>query len=388
MQVITGAKWPIKNWASLLEDSALAQALNVANLPFIHHHVALMPDAHAGRGSTIGTVIATKGAIIPSAVGVDIGCGMAALKLDFKMDELKNLPELRHSIERSIPTGHNGNRSVSERCADALKEMGTPPSLDSEDKLYKNAALQFGSLGGGNHFVEICHDLEGTLWIMLHSGSRNIGKTLADKHISVAKGFLREKLEDPDLAYIEDNLPEFNNYIQDMIWCQNYAFKNRQEMMFRVLKDISYHFFRDTRLLNNSHFMVNCHHNYCTQEVHFGEKVWVTRKGAVSARLGEFGIIPGSMGAKSFIVQGLGNSESFHSCSHGAGRKMSRTQARKLFNTQDLADQTKGIECRKDPSVVDEIPAAYKDIDQVMADQQDLVKPIYQLKQLICIKGG
>lgn len=385
---IKGSKVPIKNWASLLEDEALKQVKNVANLPIIFHHVALMPDAHAGKGSTIGTVIATQGAVIPSAVGVDIGCGMAALKLPLKVDDLKNLADLRYSIERSIPTGHDGNRSVSNRCGDVLKELGVAPSIDKEDSLYQKAALQFGSLGGGNHFIEICSDLDLNLWIMLHSGSRNIGKTLADKHISRAKGILREKLEDPNLAYLTEDVPEFDSYIKDMLWCQEYAFKNRQEMMLRVLKDVSYHLYNDFRLLNENHFLVNCHHNYCQQEVHFGKKVWVTRKGAVSAKQGEMGIIPGSMGAKSFIVEGLGNPDSFCSCSHGAGRRMSRTQARKLFTEKDLQEQTVGVECRKDKAIVDEIPSAYKDIDQVMRDQGDLVRPVYQLKQIICVKGG
>ena len=386
-QVITECNHPIKIWASEIEAEAIRQAQNVANLPIIYRHVALMPDVHAGKGSTIGTVIATKGAVIPSAVGVDIGCGMAAIRLPLRTENLKDVVQLRHSIERSIPTGREGNRSVSDRCGEVLNILGLPPSLESDNKLYKNAALQLGSLGGGNHFIELCTDLDNTLRIMLHSGSRNIGKTLADKHIDKAKGILREKMEDPDLAYLTEDIPEFDAYIRDMLWCQNYALKNRQEMILRVLKDISYHFFRDQRLFSENLLTVNCHHNYCQQETHFGEKVWITRKGAVSAGAGELGIIPGSMGAKSFIVEGLGNPESFCSCSHGAGRKMSRTQARKLFTAQDLIEQTKGIECRKDRAVVDEIPSAYKDIDQVMRDQTDLVKPLYQLKQILCVKG-
>ena len=391
-RIITDTKTPIKIWASDLEASAEAQVRKVASLPFLHSHVALMSDAHHGKGSTIGTVIATAGAILPAAVGVDLGCGMAALQLPFKIDAFKNLANLRHSIERSIPTGRNGNRDVSDRSGKILQTMGLPPSIPQENRLYRNAAQQFGSLGGGNHFIEICADKEGGAWILLHSGSRNIGKELAEKHIDQAKGIMKKRmieLPDPDLAYFTEEMPEFQAYIVDMLWAQAYARENRQEMLLRVVKDVSHHVYGDARLLGTMDqcLCVNCHHNYCQQENHFGKHVWVTRKGAVSAKADELGIIPGSMGAKSFIVRGKGNPDSFQSCSHGAGRRMSRTEARRKFSVQDLETQTTGVECRKDKAVVDEIPSAYKDIDQVMENQSDLVEPVFELKQILCVKG-
>jgi len=382
----------IKIWASDLEESAEVQVRNVARLPFIHSHVAVMPDAHAGKGSTVGTVIATKGAIIPACCGVDVGCGMKALHLPFSVDQLGNLKALRHSIERSIPTGRDGNREVSQRVDETFAVLGLPPSMDAENPLVKRAMLQLGSLGGGNHFIEVCSDLNGGAWIMLHSGSRNIGKVLAEKHIDKAKGIAKARmleLPDPDLAYFTEDMPEFQAYLKDLLWGQDFAKCNRNEMMLRVLKDVSYHVYKDFRLLEqmNSLFQVDCHHNYCQIENHFGADIWVTRKGAVSAKAGEFGIIPGSMATKSFIVKGKGNPESFNSCSHGAGRRMSRTQARKQFTEADVIAQTSGVECRKDQAIIDEIPSSYKDIDQVMANQTDLVDIIYQLKQVICVKG-
>lgn len=392
-RVINDTKNPIKVWASDLEASAEIQVRNVATLPFIHRHVAVMPDAHAGKGSTIGTVIATDGAVLPAAVGVDIGCGMSAVKFPFKADVIPNLKDLRHSIERSVPTGRDGNRQESSRTMSTMATLGLPPSLSQENKLVRRAALQMGSLGGGNHFIEICVDLESHVWLLLHSGSRNIGKELAEKHINKAKGVMAEalsKLPDPDLAYFLEGSSDFRAYIGDMLWAQRFAKENRNEMVLRIIKDLSHHIYKDARLVSDmeSLFRVDCHHNYCQREHHFGKEIWITRKGAVSAREGEYGIIPGSMGAKSFIVRGKGNPESFHSCSHGAGRRMSRTQARQNFKEQDLKAQTEGVECRKDRAVLDEIPAAYKDILQVMADQQDLVEPVFELKQLLCVKGG
>lgn len=383
----------IKCWATDLDLETEQQIQNVASLPIIHSHVAVMPDAHLGKGSTIGTVIATRGAVIPATVGVDLGCGCAALKLPFQADDLKNLRDLRHSIERSIPTGHHGNSEISQRSGHAFKTLGLPPSVPQENKLVKNAAHQLGSLGGGNHFLEICTDTQGGAWVMLHSGSRNIGKELAEKHIHEAKGLFRERIDSlphPDLAYLSEGTPEFKSYIADMLWAQEYAKQNRSEMLLRMLKDISHHIYGDARLTGSmdSFFQVNCHHNYCQQENHFGQTVWLTRKGAVSAKAGEYGIIPGSMGAKSFIVKGKGNPASFHSCSHGAGRKMSRNEARRRFDEKDLIKQTEGVECRKDRAVVDEIPEAYKDIDEVMRNQSDLVDIVFELKQILCIKGG
>lgn len=389
-RVISDTKSPVKIWASDLEGEAEQQLRNLAGLPFIFKHVAVMPDAHAGKGSTVGTVIATKGAIIPAAVGVDIGCGMCAVKLPFGIDRFERLPELRHSIERSVPVGREGNRDISPRIEAFFEKVGTPRAkrFDSPDKLGK-ARAQCGSLGGGNHFIEICQDEKGGAWVVLHSGSRNIGKELADIHITEAQGLMKKylvSLPDPELAYLAQNTVEFDNYIHDLHWAQNYAKQNREEMMVKVLEQVARHVYGEPRVIEPE-IRVDCHHNYTTMENHFGANIWVTRKGAVSARAGELGIIPGSMGTRSYIVRGLGNPESFNSCSHGAGRRMSRGKARATFTEADLAEQTAGVECRKDKDVIDEIPGAYKDIDVVMANQADLVEPIYTLKQILCVKG-
>lgn len=393
-RIISDTKVPVKIWASTLEAEAEEQVKKVASLPFIFKHVALMPDAHAGKGSTIGTVIATRGAIIPAAVGVDIGCGMMAIKLPFKVDVLggdEKLKTLRANIERSVPVGRNGNSTVSQFVQEFMVKNGFPKAkqFDSVQKL-KKASDQCGSLGGGNHFIEICKDKENGAWVMLHSGSRNIGKELADIHIQEAKGLMKSyfiEIADPDLAFLAQNTSEFDSYIHDLHWAQDYAKFNREEMMRKILDQIRRHVYGSDGIMPEIELSVNCHHNYTQKEHHYGTNVWITRKGAVSAKAGELGIIPGSMGAKSFIVRGLGNKESFESCSHGAGRKMSRTKARATFTEADLALQTSGVECRKDKDVIDEIPGAYKDIDTVMTDQIDLVEPIYELKQIICVKG-
>jgi tRNA-splicing ligase RtcB len=388
MKKVLQGRVPVKIWTNDVEAEAETQLLNVSGLPFIHKHVAVMPDVHAGKGSTIGTVIATKGAIIPSCVGVDIGCGMCAVKLPVKIDSFDKLVQLRASIERSVPVGHNSNRNTTERVDKTIDSLGFPTVIPSS---MVKIASQVGTLGGGNHFIEICQDQNNDAWVMLHSGSRNIGKVLADIHINGAKDLMKKyfiDLADKDLAYLVQNTPEFESYIHDLHWAQNYAKANRNEMMLRVLKDISYHLYKEDRGADSlTSLRVDCHHNYTQMEHHFGENVWITRKGAVSAKAGELGIIPGSMGAKSFIVEGLGNPESFHSCSHGAGRAMSRTKAKSLFTKEDLAKQTEGVECRKDADAVDEIPSAYKNIDEVMANQADLVKPLYTLKQILCVKG-
>jgi tRNA-splicing ligase RtcB (3'-phosphate/5'-hydroxy nucleic acid ligase) len=392
-KIISDTKVPVKIWTNEIEHEAEMQLRKLANLPFIHKHVAVMPDVHHGKGSTVGTVIATKGAIIPAAVGVDIGCGMMAVKLPFSVNELGGdaaLKALRHSIERSIPTGHNSNKDLT--ASAKLRCEGLTDQRDAlVNRLSGKAALQLGTLGGGNHFIEICKDQNNDAWIMLHSGSRNIGKVLAEKHIDVAKGIMKQyfiDLPDPDLAYLAQGTTEFKAYLSDLLWAQEYAKQNRLEMMDRVIKDVSYHVYNDTRLVGAQfEYNINCHHNYTAMENHFGQNVWITRKGAVSASAGKLGIIPGSMGAKSYIVEGLGNEESFCSCSHGAGRKMSRTKANAMFTEKDLADQTNGIECRKDSGIVDELPAAYKNIETVMANQADLVKPLFTLNQLICVKG-
>ena len=393
-RVITETPTPIHIWASDLEAAAERQVRNVATLPFLYAHVAVMPDAHAGAGSTIGTVIATDGAILPAAVGVDIGCGMCASASRSTL--ISWATTCRHYAipsNASVPTGREAHRQVTDRAARAFASLGLPPSILQDNKLIRHARAQLGSLGGGNHFIEICTDTAQQVWLLLHSGSRHIGKALADKHIAKAKGLMRERLAslpDPDLAYLVEAMPEFHAYIQDVLWAQQYAKANRHEMVLRVVKDVSHHVFQDARLLEAlpTMFRVDCHHNYCQRETHFGKAVWVTRKGAVSARLGEYGIVPGSMGARSFIVRGKGNPASFHSCAHGAGRRLSRTQARQRFTEADLIAQTHGVECRKDRAVLDEAPHAYKDIHQVMRDQEDLVEVVYELTQVLCVKGG
>ena len=382
---------PIKAWVtqSEIEPQALQQLRNIASLPFVFKHVAAMPDVHLGIGATVGSVIATQKAIIPAAVGVDIGCGMMAVKTPLNAQLVQEkIKEIRRSVERSIPVGHYGNKNINERVLgfsgwDIVKE------LDYVDKeLLQKAQAQLGSLGGGNHFVEICLDSESSVWVMLHSGSRHIGKNLAQRYMNEAKKLLKtssENIPDLDLAYLKEDTKEFDSYIRALSWCQEYAFENRKEMMARVLKDLSF-------AINNKEpvkklIEVNCHHNYAAKEVHFGREVWVTRKGAVRAQKNDLGIIPGSMGTRSYIVRGLGNEEAFQSCSHGAGRKMSRTQAKKEFSLADLRSQTQGVECRKDEGVIDEIPGAYKDIDKVMENQKDLVEVVATLKQIMCIKG-
>lgn len=335
----------------------------------------------------VGSVIATKDAVIPATVGVDIGCGMAALKTPFKSSVLQNkLKDLRLAIEEAIPVGFNAYK---ESPVEASHWQG----WSEFDELHsgvqdreKKALTQLGTLGGGNHFIEVCLDTEDRVWLMLHSGSRNIGKELAERHIATAKTLNRlNELPDPNLAYFIQGTPEFAAYWHDLEWAQKYAFKSREVMMNRLVK-VFYKMFNDGTLFRPE-ISVNCHHNYVSPEVHFGEEVFVTRKGAIRADVGMYGIIPGSMGAKSFIIKGLGNAQSFNSCSHGAGRKMSRTAAKKRFSREDLIRQTAGVECRKDSGVVDEIPGAYKDIDEVMRNQSDLVEIVAEIKQVVCVKG-
>lgn len=396
MKVISDTKLPIKIWATDLEPEAEQQVRNLSTLPFIYKHVSVMPDAHAGKGSTVGTVIATQGAIIPSCVGVDVGCGMCALKLPFKIDLLggdESIRKLRHSIERSVPTGRNANRTASDSVTSTFLSLGDVSSLAREKMrqgVFDKALLSIGTLGGGNHFIEICKDQDNNAWIMLHSGSRNIGKCLAEIHIDKAKDLMKQyfiSLPDPDLAYLAQDTPEFKSYLHDLMWGQKFAMANRNEMMDRVLREVLYHVGKLDEYKDNNYFRVNCHHNFTQIENHFGKNVYVTRKGAVSAKEGEWGIIPGSMGTRSYIVKGKGNADSFCSCSHGAGRRMSRTKARATFTLEDFKAQTLGVECLKTDDVLDEIPGAYKDIDVVMANQSDLVTPIYELKQILCVKG-
>ncbi|WP_413568429.1 RtcB family protein [Bdellovibrio sp. HCB117] len=394
MPILTNLKSenkPVKIWApeAEVESQAVRQLQNVASLPFVFKHVAAMPDVHLGIGATVGSVIATKGAVIPAAVGVDIGCGMIAARLNVEPHRiLHDLDKLRHSIERSVPVGHESNRSLTSSVENWEGWKHIPESV-SNLRLKDKAAHQLGTLGGGNHFIEICTDADGAVWVMLHSGSRNVGKSLAEEHIRHAKSELKKlatALPDPDLAYYVEGTPEYETYMRDLEWAQEYALENREEMLRRVLHAISFHIGMKGAPVPFS-MKVNCHHNYATREIHYGEDVLVTRKGAVRAERGDMGIIPGSMGARSYIVRGKGNPESFNSCAHGAGRRMSRSEAKRRFDITDLIEQTSGVECRKDAGVIDEIPSAYKDIDQVMKNQEDLVEVVAVLKQVLCVKG-
>lgn len=389
LKVLNKGRVPVKIWTEDVESSALDQLANIANLPFVFKHVAVMPDVHLGKGATVGSVIATKNAISPAAVGVDLGCGMCAAKIQgVKASDIDNLDELRHSIERSIPLGPesfqpSGIPKESKEWDGWANWGGLTEKV--KDKRRK-AETQLGTLGGGNHFVEICLDENDEVWVMLHSGSRNIGKSIAEVHIDLAKGLMKKMfihLPDPDLAYLAMGTPEYKNYLSDLKWAQAYAFKNRQVMMSSVVKDLFHHLKRSIVIET----LVNCHHNFVEWENHYGENVLVTRKGAIRARVGDMGIIPGSMGTKSYIVEGLSNPESFNSCSHGAGRRMSRSEAKRRFTMDDLIEQTKGIECRKDSGVIDEIPGAYKDIDTVISNSSDLIKVRAVLHQILCIKG-
>lgn len=395
---------PIKAWVDgvPIEDQAVQQLRNLAQLPFAYHHVAAMPDVHWGMGATIGSVIATKGAIIPAAVGVDIGCGMSAQRTTLTASDLPDdLGPLRSAIEAAIPHGRTDNGGANDRGAwsqapaPAVAAMQTlQPALDhithkhpAINKAAQRAVLHAGTLGGGNHFVEVCLDEDQRVWIMLHSGSRGVGNRIGTYFIEKARKEMERyfiNLPDKDLAYLVDGSELFNDYVQAVGWAQTYATVNRSLMMDAALNAL-------TQIVPKPFTCdcgaVNCHHNYVSRERHFGSDVLLTRKGAVSAKAGELGIIPGSMGAKSFIVEGKGNRESFCSCSHGAGRKMGRNEAKKRFTVDDHVAATAGIECRKDADVLDETPAAYKDIDAVMAAQTDLVSVRHVLKQVVCVKG-
>lgn len=402
-QIIEGKRTHAKVWADYVEDSALKQINDLCALPFIHKHIAVMPDVHAGYGSTVGSVIPTKGAIIPAAVGVDIGCGMMAVQLDLNAAQLPDsLKGARTAIEAAIPHGRtdNGGKNDCGAWGDELPAeveaawAGMAGKLDSLGKKHPkllrghvNTYRHLGSLGTGNHFIEICLDETDTVWVMLHSGSRGIGNRIGTYFISLAKEDMKKwfiNVPEADLSYFPEGTEHFNDYVEAVGWAQNYAVKNRELMMDRTLNALAGEFGRNVHTHRKA---VNCHHNYVEREHHFGANIFVTRKGAVRARKGDLGIIPGSMGARSYIVEGLGNKDSFNSCSHGAGRMMSRTKAKHTFTVRDLQKQTKGVECRKDAGVLDEIPGAYKNIDEVMAFQSDLVKPIHTLKQIVCVKG-
>jgi tRNA-splicing ligase RtcB len=392
---------PVKMWTRgvPVDESAKRQLENTARLPFVFRHLAVMPDVHFGRGATVGSVIATKGAIIPAAVGVDIGCGMIAVQTTLKAADLPDsLARVRSAIERAVPHGFVTTKGRALRgswvvAPDSVitRWRGLSERLDAVLAKHpgisvKNPQHQLGTLGGGNHFVEICLDTEQTVWVMLHSGSRGIGNRIGQYFIDLAREDMRKhfvNLPDRDLAYLVEGSAHFDDYVEAMNWAQDYAVENREAMMqavLRVLRD-------EVQRFALGAVAVNCHHNYTARETHFGESVLVTRKGAVRAGAGELGIIPGSMGARSYIVRGLGNSESFESCSHGAGRTMSRAQARQTFTLKDHVAATEGVECRKDKDVIDETPAAYKNIDAVMSAQRDLVEIVHTLKQIVCVKG-
>lgn len=375
------------SWASVLEDQALEQAIITSSLPFVHGHVALMPDAHYGMGSTVGSVIPTIGAIMPAAIGVDIGCGMAAVKTQLTKADLagKDLAQLRHSIERGIPLSvGNGNSQITESAQvriDALEVKAKKNYMQ-----FTNWKSQLGSLGSGNHFIEISLDEGDNVWIFLHSGSRGVGNKIAQHHIKIAKKLCERwfvKLENPDLAYLIDSTPEFYEYIQDMLWAQDFALANREEMLDRVIKDLQH--FVGTSIVEVDR--VQCHHNFTKKEHHLGKDVWLTRKGAIEATKGKLGLIPGSMGTRSYVVEGLGFVPSFCSAPHGAGRAYSRTKARETFTFEDLKQAMTGIEFRQEKVLLDEIPQAYKDIDQVMEDAKDLVTIKHTLHQVVNVKG-
>lgn len=394
----------VKSWTVgvPVEDEALEQLLRTASLPFIHKWVAAMPDVHVGNGATVGSVIATKGAIVPAAVGVDLGCGMVAVELSLKAEDFPtSLGRLRSAIEASVPHGRTDNGGRNDRGAwgkvpknientwNETLRLGYEKILVKHPKLGRgNDVNHLGTLGTGNHFIEICLDERDHVWVMLHSGSRGVGNRIGQHFINLAKEDMKKwfiNLPDADLAYIPEGSAYFNDYLEAVEWAQEYAAMNRLCMLNSVLAALHHH--PGIPPFAEIGVAVNCHHNYVARENHYGENVLVTRKGAVRAREGELGIIPGSMGAKSFIVRGKGNKESFCSCSHGAGRKMSRTAAKRVFTLADHAAATAGVECRKDEDVIDETPAAYKDIDAVMAAQADLVEVVHTLKQILCVKG-
>jgi tRNA-splicing ligase RtcB len=394
-EVMTSQRVPVKIWTDEVDERSKEQLSNIASLPFIHHHVAAMPDVHLGIGATIGSVIATHKAIIPAAVGVDIGCGMVACRLSISANDIdeKSLKKVFDQISRDIPVGRAQHRDDqvlvdSARPFESRLETMTikHPELLKAFGKFSKWVNQMGTLGGGNHFIEVCLDESDQVWVMLHSGSRGIGNAMADYFIKLAKRDMEQwmiHLPDQNLAYFPEGCEHFDDYVEAVTWAQEYAFQNRQCMMDLALAALGRHL----PSFEVTSEVVNCHHNYVAHEYHYGANVWVTRKGAIRAREGDMGIIPGSMGARSFIVRGKGNPESFNSSAHGAGRKMSRTAAEKQFTEADMVKQTEGVICRKDKGVIDEIPGAYKDIDQVMENQKDLTEILHTLKQVVCVKG-
>lgn len=381
---------PVRLWAPIeeVESAALDQLRNTAALPWVFHHVAAMADVHYGKGATVGSVVAMQDAICPAAVGVDIGCGMISALTNLTASDLpESLAAIRARIESMIPVGFNCyDRPVRTRVQVAKLFEDFKTLDDVPHEATRRMPVQLGTLGGGNHFIELCLDTTQRVWLMLHSGSRNVGKVLAEKHIAIAQKMAHNALlPDRDLAVFLVGTPEMAAYRRDLFWAQRYALTNREVMLERAFDALRLEIPHATP--HASVQTISCHHNYVAEEVHFGEQVFVTRKGAIRAGAGDMGIIPGSMGTGSYIVRGLGNPESFKSASHGAGRRMSRGAAKRAFTVADLAAQTAGIECRKDEGVVDEIPGAYKSIEQVMANQRDLVEIVEELHQVLCVKG-
>jgi tRNA-splicing ligase RtcB len=386
---------PVKVYTDDVDSRAMTQLSNLASLPIVHGHVAAMPDVHAGIGATVGSVIPTRGAVIPAAVGVDIGCGMNAVKLSLDAAQLPdNLKRLRTAIEAAVPVGfaqHDDATMKASRLRAMERELEPllerHPGLTRMFKsLHRTWTRQLGTLGGGNHFIELCLDEEDGVWVMLHSGSRGVGNGIGRYFIELARkdmGVHLRNLPDRDLAYLREGTAHFDDYVEAVSWAQDYARVNRDEMLRLVLKSLQPLLPR----FEAEGTAINCHHNYVARETHFGASVFVTRKGAIRAGAGELGIIPGSMGARSYVVRGRGSVDAFDSCAHGAGRRMSRSAAKKQFTIDDLTAQTEGVECRKDAGVLDEIPAAYKDIDTVMANQEDLVEVVATLRQVLCVKG-
>jgi tRNA-splicing ligase RtcB len=396
--------WVGNKWNALLdpdgavpdiEDSALKQLKNLARLPFLHPNgVAVMPDVHAGIGSTVGTVIATDKAIIPAAVGVDIGCGMNAVRLNMKASQLPDsLKCIRDTIEHAVPLGAGAAHRSDEHMAQRIASVKHTPSaviqlMGGWDATWKKAGPQLGTLGSGNHFIELCLDENDDVWLMLHSGSRGIGNLIGRHFIALAKRDMERyyiTLPDDDLAYFPEGTDNFEDYVAAVDWAQEYALENRRIMMNAVRHALHGALGWNPEVTSEA---ISCHHNYVEKENHYGRNVWVTRKGAVRARVGDLGIIPGSMGQQSYIVRGKGNPESYCSCSHGAGRQMSRSEAKRRFTLADLVEQTKGVECRKDDAVIDEIPGAYKRLDLVMEAQKDLVEVVHTLRAVLCVKGN
>ncbi|MFO1256973.1 MAG: RtcB family protein [Gammaproteobacteria bacterium] len=394
-QTLLSGLVPIKIFTDHVEPGALSQLVNLSQLPIVHGHIAVMPDVHEGIGATVGSVIPTKEAIIPAAVGVDIGCGMNAVQLSLSAQDLPdNLRFIRLAIEERVPVGfeqHKNREKSYDACRRFEKSLNEiferhPDIFKMINKQYDRWICQMGTLGGGNHFIELCLDENDKLWVMLHSGSRGIGNAIGRYFIQLAKQDMERHLHQlphRDLAYFKEGSKYFADYIEAVSWAQAYAFENRKQMMNMILSVLQKHL--PPFLLTRE--AVNCHHNYVEKQNEFGKNIYLTRKGAISARVNELGIIPGSMGARSYIIRGKGSAESFHSCAHGAGRVMSRTEAKRRFKQSDVSVQTWGVECRKDSGIIDEIPAAYKNIDDVMAHQTDLVDVEHTLRQIICIKG-